>query len=209
LAYNDGGDPTLVELISRYWVPKIYSKNVIEHTKSNLVVAASVNVEYRREMSFGDQVYIPVTTEPSTGEVTAGTELTAQDVTTTGTSLTINKWRGVRTEASEIMKVEDHVGYLDKSAKSCAYAIAKNVDTDLGALFSSLYTSLGTYGTDGQTLSDDIILAVMEVLDEADVLTHSDTIKGIFRLLWLIYSPSFYIAVSSLRNKGTGHRNIS
>jgi len=32
MAYNTGTDPTLVELISRYWVPAAFSKNVIDHT---------------------------------------------------------------------------------------------------------------------------------------------------------------------------------
>jgi len=42
------------------------------------------------------------------------------------------------------------------------------VDTALGALFSTL-ASDSVYGSIGQTLSDDIIIALMETLDEADV----------------------------------------
>ena len=168
MAYNTGTDPTLAELISRYWVPKIYSKQVIEHTKSQLVVAESVNHDYERELKFGDTVYIPHTTEPSTSEVTPGTALTASDVTTTGGSLTVDKWRGVVTEISEMAKIEDHVGYLAKTASSQSYAVAKKVDTDLGALFSTLAGS-SVYGADGQELTDDIILTLMQYLDEGDV----------------------------------------
>ncbi len=54
------------------------------------------------------------------------------------------------------------------ASKSQAYRIAKRVDLDLSALFSAL-SSTSTYGADGQTLTDDIILDIMQTLDEADV----------------------------------------
>ena len=168
MAYNAGTDPTLAELISRYWVPTVFSKNVIDHTMSNLVVAASVNTEYRADLRFGSTVYIPVTTEPSAAEVTPGTALTPSDVTTTGTSLTVDHWYGTAVELSEMANIEDPVGYLEKAAVSCAYSVAKKVDTDLGALFSTLHGS-SVYGSDGQELTDDMIIAMMETLDEADV----------------------------------------
>jgi len=168
MAYNTGTDPTLTELINRYWVPKVYSKQVIEHTKSKLVVAESVNHDYERELRIGDTVYIPCTTEPSTSDVTPGTQITASDVTTTGKSLTVSNWKGVLTEISEMAKIEDAVGYLNKTAVSQSYAILKAIDTALGALFSGLAGD-SVYGADGQALTDDIILALMEYLDEGDV----------------------------------------
>lgn len=168
MAYNTGTDPTLVELISRYWVPEIFSKNVIDHTRSKLVVAESVNTDYRKDLSLGSVAYIPLTVEPSASDVTPGTALTASDVTTTGTSITVNQWKGCSAEISEMAKIEDHVGYLNKAASSLAYAIVKAVDTSLGALFSTLNSS-SPYGSDGQTITDDIIIAMMETLDEYDV----------------------------------------
>ena len=163
-------DPTYAELKSRYWIPENFSKNVIMHTMSNLVIADSVNTDYARDAKMGYNVNIPVMTEPSAGAVTAGTELTAQDATTTGKTITIDQWYGVRVEESEQQMIQDHVKYLDKAAQSCAYAIAKQIDSALGALFPNLggYSS-SAYGTDGQTLTDDIILALMTKLDEADV----------------------------------------
>ena len=168
MAYNTGTDPTLAELIAGYWVPKIFSKQVVEHTKSKLVVAESVNHDYERELRFGDQVYIPCTQEPSASDVTPGTALTPSDMITTGKSITVNAWKGVVSEISEMAKIEDHVGYLSVTANSQSYAVAKALDTALGALFSTLFNST-VYGADGQELTDDIILRVMQNLDEYDV----------------------------------------
>lgn len=164
-------DPTLAEMKTGAFIGEIYSKNAIMHTMSNLVVTKCVNHDYRSELQKGAKIWIPVFSEVSSGAVTAGTELTAQDaVNATPKSITVDQWYGVRIEESEMETVQDHVGYLEKAAQSCGYAIAKTVDTALGALFSGLggYTA-DAYGTDGQTLSDDIILALMETLDEGDV----------------------------------------
>jgi hypothetical protein len=168
VAYNTGTDPLLSELISRYWVPSVFSKNVIDHTRSKLVVAESVNTDYRKELRLGATAYIPLTTEPSATDVTPGSALTASDVTTTGTSITVDQWKGCSAEISEMAKIEDHIGYLNKAASSLGYAIVKAVDTSLGALFSTLNNG-SVYGSDGQTISDDIIIAMMETLDEYDV----------------------------------------
>jgi len=160
--------PTLAQLITGKFVPEIYSKNVIMHTKSNLVVANAVNTEYRDELSFGTLVNIPVLSAVSAGDISAGTELTAQNAVGTAASLTVNQWKGVRIEESEMSNVQDAVGYLEKAAESCGYAVAKAIDTSLGALFSGLAGG-SVYGIDGQTLTDDIIIALIETLDEADV----------------------------------------
>jgi len=160
--------PSLANLISEYWVPAIYSKKVVEHTQSKLVVVESFNTDYRDDLRVGSVVYIPVTQAQSAGSVSAGTELTGGDFSTTGKSITVDSWYGARTEVSEMANIQDAAGYLEKSAKSCGYAIAKQLDTAAGALFSTLNGS-SVYGSDGQTLTDDMIIAMMETLDESDV----------------------------------------
>lgn len=168
MAYNTGTVPTLAEEITGNFIAPVYSKNVLMHVMSNLVVASAVNTEYRSDLRFGNMVYIPVMSEVTTAEVTPGTESTAINAVGTPVSITVNKWRVAAIEESEMMNIEDHVGYLEKAAQSCGYAIAKDVDTALGALFSTLGGS-SVYGADGQTLTDDIVLALMEYLDAGDV----------------------------------------
>ena len=160
--------PSLANLITEYWVPALYSKKVVEHTQSKLVVVESFNTDYRDDLRVGSVVYVPVTQAQSAGSVSVGTELTAGDFSTTGKSITVDQWYGARTEVSEMANIQDAAGYLEKSAKSCGYAIAKQLDTAAGYLFSTLNGS-SVYGSDGQTLTDDIIIAMMETLDEADV----------------------------------------
>jgi hypothetical protein len=177
MAYNTGTDPTLAELITGKFIPEKYSKDVIMHTKSALIVADSVNRDYQSDLQYGSVVNIAAFSEGSDSEVTPGTEPTPVDSTGTPASLTINKWRQITHEISKMSKIQSYADYFGKCAQSQAYTLAKRIDTDLGALFSAL-SSNSVYGSDGQTMDDNIILAIMEGLDEADVPTESRVIIG-------------------------------
>jgi hypothetical protein len=168
MAYNTGTDPTLAELITAGFIPAKFSKDVLMHTKSSLVVADSVNTTFRDDLSYGYTVTIPVFSEGSASEVTPGTALTPTDSAGTPVTLTVNKWYGIAHEISEMSKIQSFADYFGKCAQSQGYTVAKKVDTDLGALFSALSSS-SVYGSAGQTFTDDIILEIMEGLDEADV----------------------------------------
>lgn len=168
MAYNTGTDPTLAELITAGFIPAKFSKDVIMHTKSALVVADCVNRKYDSDLKYGYTVTLPVFSEGSDSEITPGTKLTPVDSAGTPATLTVNKWRGIAHEISEMSRIQSFADYFAQCAKSQAYTIAKRVDTDLGALFSTLSSS-SVYGSDSQEMTDDIVLALMQGLDEADV----------------------------------------
>ncbi len=169
MAYNSGGDPTLAELITAKFITAKYSKDVIMHTMSNLVVAGRVNTSWKKDLKNGSVVNIPVFSEISTTEVTAGTATTVADAASASpASLTINKWREATVQIDDMSKLEEDADYMAGASKASAYAVVKYVDTTVGALFSTLASS-SVYGSDGQAFTDDVILAIMETLDEADV----------------------------------------
>ncbi|MDD5219679.1 MAG: hypothetical protein PHV11_03835 [Candidatus Bipolaricaulis sp.] len=169
MAYNTGSDPTLAELITAKFVPEVFSKDVLMHTKSNLVCANVFNTDFRDNLRMGYKVSIPVFSEISTTEVTPGTEPTAADAANaTSASVTVDNWYQAAVEISELAAIENAADYLAGGAEAAAYAIAKRIDTTIGVLFSTLGGS-SVYGADGQTFSDDIFLALVEYLDENDV----------------------------------------
>jgi len=177
MAYNTGTDPTLAELITAKFIPEKYSKDIIMHVKSKLVIADSVNTTYRDDLKKGSVVNIPLFSEGSVTEVTPGTVPTPVDGCGTPTSITVNKWRKIAHEVSDMEEVQNEPAYFSKAAESQAYSIAKDVDTALGVLFSALSSS-SVYGSDGQEMSDDILLAIIQGLDEADVPDEGRCIVG-------------------------------
>jgi N4-gp56 family major capsid protein len=56
---------------------------------------------------------------------------------------------------------------VTKAKDASAYAIAKKIDYICGGLFGALSGGTG-YGTDGSAITDDVIIAAVEELDEAD-----------------------------------------
>lgn len=168
MAYNTGTDPTLAEAITGKFIPEIFSQTVIQAVQSNLVVVDSVWHEFQDDLAFGYKVNIPVTASVAATEVTPGTEPTPDDAIGSPKSLTVDKWYQCTLEYSEMMDIQNRPDYLDAAANQAAYAVTAKMDTDLGGLFSTLANSV-VQGSDGQILTDDIILALMQYLDEGDV----------------------------------------
>jgi len=177
MAYNSGSDPTLAELITAKFIPEVFSKDVIMHTKSNLVCANLFNTHWKDQLRKGYKVSIPVFSEASTTEVTPGTEPTAGDLAGTAVSITVDNWYESSAEISDLIETEMYADYLKGAAESCAYAISKKIDTSIGALFATLGSS-SVYGSDGQDFTDDIFLALVETLDEADVPDDNRSLIG-------------------------------
>jgi len=168
MAYNTGTDPPLSELISRKFVPEIFSSDAQMHTMSHLVVADSFTHKYQKALRKGTKVWIPVMTEISSTEVTPGTQPTPQDASTTAESITVTEWYQTSVDASPLTEVEDAADYLQTAAKAAAYSIDKKIDTFVGALISAL--GGGTYANaDGNTFTDETFRSLVETLDEADV----------------------------------------
>jgi hypothetical protein len=168
MAYNTGTDPTLAELITAKFIPEIFSRDVIMHTKSNLVCANLFNTHWKEQLRKGYKVSIPVFSEIAVTEVTPGTEPTAQDAAGTPASITVDQWYEASAEISELSDIEEEADYLRGAAEACAYGVAKKIDTTIGALFSGL-SGGSVHGTDGQAFTDDIFIALVEALDENDV----------------------------------------
>lgn len=169
MAYDGGSDPTLAELITAKFIPEMFSRDVLMHTKSNLVSGALFNTQFRDQLRKGSVINIPVFSEGSVTEVTPGTEPTAQDLASSSpASITIDKWYQIAAEISDLMEIEEEADYMKNAAESCSYSILKEIDRTIGAKFSGLSSS-STEGADGQTFTDEIFIALVETLDENDV----------------------------------------
>jgi hypothetical protein len=177
MAYNTGSDPTLAELITAKFIPEMYSKDVFMATRSNLVALSAFNTSFRKQLTKGSKVWIPVMTEGSTTEVTPGTESVASDLLSTAVSITIDNWRYAASEVSKLIQIEDIADYLNKSAEQNGVDLQKYIDTSVGVLYSTLASS-SVYGQDGQTFTDEIFRALVEGLDELDIPDENRVLIG-------------------------------
>ena len=157
-----------------YFIPENWSTRVINHVRSYLVSKSLVNTDFRDQLSKGDKVWIPVMTELSTYDVDVTTTAVINNMNTTASttveSITIDHWKEAPVQIDDSTKNQTQVGaLLNIMADNAAYALEKAIDSQVTALFSGLQNTRGVYGSDGQTFSDDMLIAMMEALDEDDV----------------------------------------
>lgn len=150
------------------YVPELWSKNVLIALKNNLVVVPVVNHSYESELVMGDTLYIPRSQEVTATEVTIGTEGVQSDPTTTHKTLTIDQYWEAPVTIDYMSRRQSQVNLLALGEEESAYAISRKIDTTLCDLFSSL--NGGTIrGADGSAWTDDILIAAVEEVDEANV----------------------------------------
>lgn len=153
------------------FVPYIYLNKVIDAAKSQLVNMDAVNTEWLSGAAKGQVFYIPKTNTITATEVVVGTKGTALNpVNTTGVTVTMNQWYEAPVDIDYMSKFQSEVALESYAADEAAYAINAAIDLYISSLYSSLggYSSSG-YGSDGQTLNDDILVYLMETLDENNV----------------------------------------
>lgn len=156
---------------TNYFVPAIYSNKVVDATKKNLVAWDAITSEWRNNLVKGNIFYIPKSNVVAAAEVVVGAKGAALNpLNTTGVPLTIDQWYQAPIDIDYMTLRQTQANIEDVASTEAAYAIKVIIDTSVCTLFSSLggYDT-SAYGTDGQTLSDDIVLYCKQVLDEADV----------------------------------------
>lgn len=152
-----------------YFIPDLYSKNVIVAVKRNLVIVPIVNHTYEAELVLGDSIYIPKTNVVSASEVTIGTEGTIKNpFNTAGVQLPVDKYYEAPITVDYMSRRQSGVDLVGNAEVESGYAIAKEIDLSLAALFDDL-SGGGGYGTSGLAVTDTVLVAAVEELDEADV----------------------------------------
>jgi hypothetical protein len=148
------------------FIPEIFSKNVLKAVKNQLVVVPRVNHSYETELVKGDTLYIPLTNTVTATEVTIGTEgVIKNPFNTTAVTLSIDQYYEAPVVVDYMSRRQSQVDLIANAEEESAYAIQKKIDSTLCDLFSGLDSG---GGTDGSAITDPVLIAAVEYLDEAD-----------------------------------------
>ncbi len=148
------------------FLPEVWSMETLRAAEKALVMAGLVKRYDSLVKSRGDTIHIPNISNLSANDKTQGSDTTTQTVTESETTISINKWKEASFEIEDIVKVQSNYDLMSEYTSKAGEAIARVVDTDLLALYSSLTsTDVGTYGND---LTDAVLVAAIQTLDEVD-----------------------------------------
>ena len=151
------------------WLPELWTNKVIDSMKNQLVCWEAFDTsDWTSSLTKGDTLHIPVTGHVTAAEVIVNTKHATLDMLGTMVSLSIDQWYEAPIDIDDMTLKQTQVDWEGQAQGESAYAISKRLDTSIATLFSTLNGS-SVYGADGQTLTDDILLAIKELLDEADV----------------------------------------
>jgi len=155
-----------VGLDTNKFIPEIFSRNVLKAAKNNLVVVPVVNHSYEAELVKGDTLYIPLTNTVTATEVTIGTEgVIKNPFNTTAKTLSIDQYYEAPVTVDYMSRRQSQVDLIANAEGESGYAISKKIDSTLCDLFSALDSG---GGTDGSAITDPVLIAAVEYLDEAD-----------------------------------------
>ena len=156
-------------LVTNYFIPTLYSTKVEVTAKSQLVCWEAINATWQTQLKKGNILNIPKSTLVSATEVVVGTVATGVNpMNTTGVQLTVDQWYEALCKLDTMSLEQEGTDLEGVASAESAYAIAKQMDTSVGALFSALNGS-SVKGTDGTALTDDLMEDLMETLQENDV----------------------------------------
>jgi hypothetical protein len=152
------------------FVPEFWSNKIIDEMQKSLVAMDAVNfVGWQIGLKKGDTINIPITNHVTATEVVVGTRAAGLDPATgTKVQLVMNQFWEAPVDVDSMSIAQAQVDWRTAAQKEAAYAVDLKIDSTVCALFQYLNSST-VYGTDGQTLTDDIMLYLKQTLDEADV----------------------------------------
>ena len=155
--------------VTYYFVPTIYSNKVIDVEKKNLVAFDAVDSSWETQLRLGYILNIPVLNVVTATEVTVGTKAASLNpFATAGKQLTIDKWYEAPIDIDTMTSHQTQVAMEAEAKDTAAYAIQVRIDTTVCTLFSTLGGT--TYpNSDGDALTDDVLLELTETLNENDV----------------------------------------
>lgn len=150
------------------FIPEIFSKNVLAALKAKLVAVPVFNHSYEKDLVKGDTLYITKTNVGTAYEITNGKEIPDSNAFNTGAvTLSIDKYYGAKHTIDTMTKRQSHIDVFSIAETENGYAIKQKVDSSVCDLFQYGRSS-SVAGTDGSAWTDDILIAAVEYLDEAE-----------------------------------------
>lgn len=145
-------------LIPEIWSAKTFD-TIYQKNKARMMVA------FESVPEGADIVHFPAFGNFTAAQITPGTAMTAAAITPTQIDLTIDQWWGVAFTINKQLRkqVQRDINLVNKYTERMGLALAYKIET----LFLGLYASMSQATTGAADLTDAIILAAIQKLDEA------------------------------------------
>ena len=129
-----------------FFLPKIYSKKVLNFFRKASVVEAITNTDYAGEISaFGDSVRIIKEPVISVSDYTRGSDTTQTKLTDQELTLVVDSAKAFKFIVDDIETSMSHVNFKEVATSSAAYALRDSYDA---AVIAAMFSGVSTSGPD-------------------------------------------------------------
>ena len=201
-----------------FFMPKVYSKKVLNFFRKASVAEAITNTDYSGDISaFGDTVRIVKEPTITVYQYERGADVTQSKLTDIEETLTVDVANAFKFKVDDIEKSMSHVNWKEVASSSAAYALKDAFDEGVIAeMFAGASTSSPDHviGSDSSTADSTMTHATNSVDmlgSDGTGVDHLDLIKIIKKLLddqnipeegrWFVAPPSFYEELSGSSSK--------
>lgn len=183
----------------QHFIPEVWGERINEFFRAKLVAAPFFTDRSEDVSEGGDTLYTPSVSELSANSKTNATAVTLNNPTDTKVTLTIDQWyeSSFAIEDAEAAQVKRSYVLMERYARSAGYAVAKQLDGAITALFSGFSNSVGS--SDSALVDSDIRSAISKItaedvpLEECAFFMHPtvfwDQIQAIDKFSLAINSP--------------------
>jgi hypothetical protein len=155
-------------------VPESWSQQVVDEAEKELVAWDATDKSWQTDLVRGDLVNIGVTNHVTSTEVVVGTKAASLDIATgSKKQLVMDQWFEAPIDVDYMTLKQTHIDWGAQARKEAAYAIRLKVDSTVTALYSTLNGN-SVQGADGAKVTDQLLIDIKELLDEADVPMDAD-----------------------------------
>ena len=197
-----------------FFLPKVYSKQVLNFFRKASVVEAITNTDYAGDIAaYGDSVRIIKEPTITVYQYERGADVTKTALTDQEVTLIVDVANAFKFIVDDIETNMSHVNFRDVATSSAAYALRDAFDAGvLATMFAGVSASapdhiigadasVGTVGVNETTASIDLI----DVADPLDVMARMARLLDDQNIpeegRWFVASPAFYEALSQSSSK--------
>ena len=201
-----------------FFLPKIYSKKVLNFFRKSSVVEAITNTDYAGEISaFGDSVRIIKEPVISVSDYTRGSDTTATKLTDKELTLVVDSAKAFKFIVDDIETNMSHVNFKEVASSSAAYALRDSYDA---AVIATMFSGVSSSSPDhvlGADNATDLAAGTFDGTGNLDIGFASgehdpiDVLARMARLLdeqsvpeegrWFVAGPDFYEVLGQASSK--------
>jgi N4-gp56 family major capsid protein len=153
------------------FIPDIWSKQIIYTAEVKSILRGLVTTKYQGEIQAeGNTVKVPVISNVTVGDKSAGTAVTWTNYTESTVDIVINNHKYFAFRVDDMAAIQSSPDLIAPYATQGGIQIAKAVDTSLAALASAFSQSVGATSSAGAytDITDAVIRNGIQLLDEAN-----------------------------------------